>query len=77
MKRGIVVLPPPMLDPSALEAELEQMRRDPELAACILLIARPLAWTTHGNTVGLAYAERRDLFAKLRGAVAAYDGGRA
>lgn len=44
----------------------------PQLAA-LIDCARDLAWRSHCNVVGLEYHERRESFARLRGALAAYD----
>lgn len=44
----------------------------PELAL-LIDAARAAAWSTHCNVVGIAYLERKEAVARLRGALQAYD----
>lgn len=41
--------------------------------ALLIAAARDAAWTSHCNLVGVAYQERREALARLRGALAGYD----
>lgn len=44
-----------------------------EELAFLLDAIRALAWSSHCNVVGLRYVERREAFARLRGALISYD----
>lgn len=50
----------------------------PDIVVCdelalLIAAARDAAWSSHCNLVGVAYQERREALARLRGALGGYD----